>query len=274
MRKVKLGNTDESISVLGQGTYGIFPGRNEFFYMKWKQALRKGIELGMTHIDTAEMYGGGYSEKIIGDVLSSIENEDIFIGTKVLPSRTDKDDIIKAANESLNRLRVNKVDLFLIHWLEDDSPLKIIMKALEELVEEGITRYIGVSNFSVEEFQEAQSYLKNNELVTNQLEINLVKQDEIIDNLDFYQEENVTLIAYSPLNKNNFSGLNKKVKKNLKKIAEKHEATIQQIALAWLINHDNVVAIPRSSSIEHMKENAQAAEIELSEEELEMLTEK
>lgn len=272
MRKVKLGSTDESISVLGQGTYGIFPGRNEFFYMKWKQALRKGIELGMTHIDTAEMYGGGYSEKIVGDVLSSLEHEDIFIESKVLPSRETKEDIKKAAEESLNRLRVNNVDLYLIHWLEEESSIPTIMEALEELVDDGITRFIGVSNFSLDEFQEAQSCLNKNELVTNQVEINLVKQDEITNNLDFYQEENVTLIAYSPLNKNNFSGLTKRIRKNLKKIAEKHSATIQQIALAWLINHDNVVAIPRSSSIEHIKENAKSAEIELTDDEMDQLT--
>lgn len=273
MRYIKLGNTNEKIPVLGMGTYGIFPGESDNFYNEWKNVLRKGIELGMTHIDTAELYGSGYSEKIIGEVISEYERDKIFVTTKMLPSNRSEKEMRNAIENSLKRLNVKYIDLYLIHWLESDSSLKKIMNNFEKFIDEGKTRYIGVSNFSVSEVKEAQKYLNKYEIVTNQVKLNISHQKELKE-LDFYQDEGITLTAYTPLSKGRITGLNKRIEENLKHLSTKYNRSQLQIALAWLINHKNIVAIPRTSNVSHLKENAKASEIDLSSEEIKKLDKK
>ena len=271
MRKVSLGPYKERIPVLGQGTYGIFSGDAREIRERWKKSLSKGIELGMTHLDTAEMYGSGASERLVGEVIAEHDREELFITTKVLPSRTSIREIKNAAKKSLERLGVDEVDLYLIHWLEEDSSIPTIMEALEELVNEGMTRYIGVSNFSVEEFKEASSCLRDHELVTNQVKINVERQEEIWRNLKFYQKQAVLLTAYTPLAKAHYASASSRIQENMKRIAETHGTTLPQVALAWVLSFKHVVAIPRSSNPEHVEQNARAAEIRLTKEEITML---
>jgi diketogulonate reductase-like aldo/keto reductase len=176
----------------------------------------------------------------------------------------------EAATKSLRRLGLKYLDLYLIHW---PSPLRSIekqIKVMESLVKEEKTRYIGLSNFSVEQFKEAQNHI-DVDIVTNQLLANLNKQNHIHESLPYYQESGVTLTAYSPLGHRGFNNLNEKLKERLEQIALKHKATIQQIAIAWLINHKNTITIPKAFNIEHVEANAQAAEITLSEEEIKLL---
>jgi len=270
MRKVELGKTGEQIPVLGQGTWGIKSRKGKDYYNSWKKSLRRGIELGLTHIDTAEFYGFGTSEKVVGDIISEYNRDDLFITSKLFPIHLNFRTMKKAASKSLKRLGINNFDLYLIHWPSPFTSRKKQMKILDHLVKEGKTRYIGVSNFSVEQFKEGLSFL-NNELVTNQLPANITKQKHMSESLPYYQGNGVTLTAYSPLGHRGYSDLKGEMKDKLNSIAKTHDATIQQIAIAWLINHKNVISIPKAFKIEHVEANAKAAEIILSENELKLI---
>ena len=270
MKKVELGKTGEKIPILGQGTWGIKSRKGEVYYNSWKKSLKKGIELGLTHIDTAEIYGFGTSEKVVGDVISEYNRDDLFITSKLFPMHLSFRTMKKAASKSLKRLGINNFDMYLIHWPSPFSSRKKQMKILDYLVKEVKTRYVGVSNFSVEQFEESLSFL-NTDLVTNQLHANVTKQKHMSDSLPYYQKNRVTLTAYSPLGHKGYSNLEGELIGNLNSIAKAHDATIQQIAIAWLINHKNVIAIPKAFKIEHVEANAKAAEIILSEKELKLI---
>ncbi len=270
MRKVELGNTGEKIPILGQGTWGIKSRKGEDYYETWKNSLRRGIELGLTHIDTAEVYGFGTSEKVVGDLISEYNRDDLFITSKLFPMHMSLRTMKKAASKSLKRLGINNFDLYLIHWPSPFTSREKQMKILNHLVKEGKTRYVGVSNFSVEQFEEGLSFL-NTDLVTNQLHANITKQKHLSDSLPYYQKNGVTLTAYSPLGHKGYSNLEGELIDKLNSIAKAHDATIQQIAIAWLINHKNVIAIPKAFKIEHVEANAKSAEIILSENELKLI---
>jgi len=270
MRKVELGKTGEKIPILGQGTWGIKSRKGKDYYESWKNSLRRGIELGMTHIDTAEVYGFGTSEKIVGELISEYNRDDLFITSKLFPMHLSFRTMKKAASKSLKRLGINNFDMYLIHFPSPFTSKKKQMKILDHLVKEGKTRYVGVSNFSVEQFEESLSFL-NTDLVTNQLHTNITRQNHVSDSLPYYKKNGVTLTAYSPLGHKGYSNLEGEMRDNLNGIAKAHDATIQQIAIAWLINHKNVIAIPKAFKIEHVEDNAKAAEIILSENELKLI---
>jgi len=270
LRKVELGKTGEKIPIIGQGTWGIKSRKGKDYYELWKNSLRRGIDLGLTHIDTAEVYGFGTSEKVVGDLISEYNRDDLFITSKLFPMHLSFRTMKKAAGKSLKRLGINNFDLYLIHWPSPFTSRKKQMKILDHLVKEGKTRYVGVSNFSVEQFEESLSFL-NTDLVTNQLHANITKQKHVSDSLAYYQKNDVTLTAYSPLEHRGYSNLEGNLRDKLNSIAKAHDATIQQIAIAWLINHKNVIAIPKAFKIEHVEANAKAAEIILNESELKLI---
>jgi diketogulonate reductase-like aldo/keto reductase len=145
------------------------------------------------------------------------------------------------------------------------------MAVLEDLVKEGLTRYIGVSNFSVEQFKAAQEALKKEELVNNQLHINITNQKHIHDSLPYYKKNNITITAYSPLGHSGFSELSGEIRNTLENISKKYDSTIQQLAIAWLINHERIITIPKAFNIEHVINNVKAADINLSLEDIESL---
>ena len=275
MRYVELGKTGEKIPVLGQGLWGVsrLNGliRRTKYREKIKSALRKGIELGMTHIDTAEFYGWGKAERILGELIKEYPRDDLFITSKLLPFHYRKNSMKKAANRSLKRLSIDYLDLYLIHLPLKLIPIKKEMNVLETLIKEGKTRYIGVSNFSVRQFKKAQESLKKEELVNNQLHINITKQKHIHKTLSYYQKNRVIVTAYSPLSHNGLTRTLGKINEALEKFAIKYNATIQQIAIAWLINHKNIIAIPKAFKINHVEDNAKAADITLLKEDIEYL---
>lgn len=270
MRIVELGKTKEKIPIIGQGTWGIKRFKSKKFYDQWKQSIRRGIELGMTHLDTAEFYGHGTSEKIVGEVVKEYPRDSLFITSKLFPIHVSKRSMLKAADNSLKRLGLKYFDLYLIHWSSWYIPIKREMEALEQLFKEGKTRYIGVSNFSVEQFKLAQSYLKSTELVNNQLGVNITRQKHILKSLNYYQKNGIIMTAYSPLAHRGYKSLNGEIKDNLIKVAENHNASIQQIAIAWLISHQNVITIPKAFKLEHVEANAAAADIKLTNEEIKL----
>ena len=215
-------------------------------------AIKEAIRLGMWHIDTAEMYSGGHAEEIICAAIKNIPRNKVFITTKVLPSHLKHDDFIVAANASLKRLKLDYVDLYLIHWVNSTSQIKEAIAAMDELVATGKVRHIGVSNFSLKQLQLAQSFTKN-KIVTNQVEYNLLDRSCEKDILPYCQDNEIILTAYSPL------AQGKLLKnKTLAAVAAKHDKMIAQVALNWPISQKNVIAIPKAGSIEHARENAGA----------------
>jgi diketogulonate reductase-like aldo/keto reductase len=241
------------IPKIGLGTWGM--GGKQIEDRKWDEetitAIRLAIDLGLTHIDTAEYYGAGHCEELVGEAIQSYARDSLFVTTKVWRANLHYDDLLKSMKASLHRLKQDYVDLYLIHWPNYQIPLKETMQALEECVTEGYTKYIGVSNFSSNLMQEAQSYLKDNYLVANQGEFSLLDQKPRTNLLPYLRETNRTLIAYSPLGK---GILPKLEQKKLTEISTKYEKTKTQIALNWVVSQENVVAIPKSSNPIHLME--------------------
>ena len=247
----QLGSTNVKISVLGQGTYRIDDRGRE----NAVKVLRRGIELGMTVIDTAEMYGWGSSERIVGEAIREFDREDLFIITKVWYTNLRYNDVLRSAKASLERLDSGYIDLYLIHWPNPSISLRETMKAMEKLVDEGIVRFIGVSNFSTSLIEEAMGFLSRSDIVANEVEYNLLERRIEDDILPYCQREKITIIAYSPLAK---GLLAVSPPKTLVEVANKYGKTPAQTALNWLICKPGVVAIPKTSSIPHVEENSGA----------------
>jgi len=241
------------IPKIGLGTWGI--GGKQIEDRRWDEeavlAIRMAIDLGLVHIDTAEYYGAGHCEELVGEAVESYPRESIFITTKVWHTNLRYKDLINSMKASLRRLNQEYVDLYLIHWPNYQIPLNETMRALEKCVDEGYTKLIGVSNFSVSLVKEAQSFLRNNYLVANQVEFSLLDQKPRTGLLPYLRETNRTLIAYSPLGRGILPQLDHKV---LSEVAEKYDKSKAQVALNWVISHENVVAIPKSSNPIHLME--------------------
>ena len=248
----KLGRTKERIPVLGMGTWKMGGGWYSMGYSRDEEsveALKLGLKLGMRFVDTAEGYGKGRAEELVGE---AIKNEKkIFIATKVSPEHFKYEDAIKSCEASLRRLRVRQIDLYQLHWPNPNVPIEETMRAMERLVDEGKVRYIGVSNFSVEEMKEAQEALSKYEIVSNQVEYSLLCRNVEKDVLPFCQKEKITLIAYRPL----AGGKIFKFPKVFDEVCKKYDRTISQVALNWLIQKKQVVAIPKASKAEHVTDN-------------------
>jgi diketogulonate reductase-like aldo/keto reductase len=222
------------------------------------EALRLGLDLGMTHVDTAEMYGAGHSEEIVSKALENWRKP-VFISSKVSPSHFAYDDLLRSARKSLDRLRVKQLDLYQLHWPNSRIPISETMKAMEKLVRDGSVRYIGVSNFSVEQMKEAQTALSKETIVSNQVEYSIVDRAVEEDILPYCQREKLTLIAYSPLGQGRIAGGRGGVFKVVDEIAARLGKSRSQVALNWLLQHDSVVVIPKARDKEHVRENAGAS---------------
>jgi len=242
----------EKIPVLGLGTWGMGGGmrQDRSNDRKYIEAIRYAIENGMTHIDTAEIYARGHSEEIVGEAIKKFDRQSLFITSKLFPIHLTYKGIILACEGSLRRLSTAYLDLYLVHWPNPLSSLKTTMAAFDQLVKEGLVRHIGVSNFSIGQIQRAQKYSKN-KLVTNQVQYSLLHQGPRFKLLPFLQKEKIVLTAYSPLG---HGGLFKKGKLTLEMLENKYNKTAVQIALRWLIDQDQVIAIPKASSKEHIDE--------------------
>ncbi|MBI2144658.1 aldo/keto reductase [Candidatus Woesearchaeota archaeon] len=234
---------------------------------KFVAAIKEAIKLGMWHIDTAEMYSSGHAEQIVAKAIKGIPREQVFITTKVLPSNLKREYLLAAARSSMQRLQVSLVDLFLIHWVNSNGQIQEAMEAMDELVESGKVKHIGVSNFSTAQLKLAQSYAEN-KIVTNQVEYNLMERGCEKELLPYCQDNDIILTAYSPLAQGNSRLLKNKV---LAAVAAKHRKTTAQVALNWLVSQKNVIAIPKASSVEHVMENAGAAGWSLDAEDMELL---
>jgi diketogulonate reductase-like aldo/keto reductase len=267
------------IPVLGVGTWGI-GGKHSADYSNDEEgitAIRAAIDFGMTHIDTAEYYGAGHAEEIVGKAIKPYNREALFITTKVYRTHLQYQKVLSSVKESLRRMSVEYVDLFLVHWPDPTVPIKETMKAMEHCVDEGYSRFIGVSNFSIPLLQEAQSQLEKYRLVANQVYYNLTRVRKtyfnglsVADLYSYCREKDITLIAWSPLEEGKLAKPGFPV---LDEIAKKYGKTQAQVALNWLISQDNVIAIPKTSNVNHVKENVGALGWRLSEEDFNRLQE-
>ncbi len=253
------------IPKIGLGTWGM--GGKQIEDKRWDEeavtVIRFAMDLGLTHIDTAEYYGAGHSEELVGEAIEPYRREDIFISTKVWRDNLHHDDLISSMKKSLRRLNQDYVDLYLVHWPNYQIPLRETMQALEQCVSEGYTRYIGVCNYSANLIQEAQSYLKENYIVANQSEYSLISRAPRVNLLPYLRETNRTLIAYSPLGRGILPRINFKT---LTEMAKNYGKTVPQVALNWVISQENVVAVPKSSNPIHLMEFMDALDWKMSHE--------
>lgn len=231
-------------------------------------ALRSALELGYTHFDTAETYAAGHSEELVGQAVRSagIPREKLFITSKVSPSHLDPQALLRSCEASLRRLQMDYLDLYLIHWPAPNMRLGETFRTLNKLVADGKIRHLGVSNFDIAQLQLSQSVC-DTPILTNQVPYSLGDRSYVKNGmLTYCQENDILLTAYSPVQQ---GGL--KIDPALQAIADDRKATVQQIALDWLVQQPRVITIPMSGNPAHQADNLAAAEIVLSEEELSAL---
>jgi len=231
-------------------------------------ALRSALEIGYIHFDTAEYYAGGHAEELVGRAVreTNAKREKLFITTKVSPEHLDYDAVLKSCENSLRRLNMETIDLYLIHWPRVGMKLEETFRALNKLVSDGKVRNLGVSNFNLKLLKQAQSFSKT-PIITNQIPYSLPNHTYVENGvIEYCQQNDILVTAYSPVK---FRSI--RVNKTLRGIAIAHSVTPFQIALAWLVAQPRVITIPMSFNPAHIKENFDAADIELNVEELSQL---
>lgn len=259
MQYKKLADTNLRIPEIGLGTWE---------YRGGVEPLQKGISLGACLIDTAEIYG---TEEIVGRAIADKRGE-VFLATKVAPEHFDYQGVITAANNSLKRLGTDYIDLYQLHWPNPDIPIEETMAAMDKLVSAGKIRFIGVSNFSLAQFKEAQAVTEN-KIVSNQVRYNLVDRRIERELMPYCHKNNVTIIAYSPLARGMSNLKTKLGKRALEEVAREAGKTEAQVALNWCTARDNAIAIPKSNSSQRIAENCQASGWRLTPYQMELLEE-
>ncbi len=261
MKTIRLRGQKE-IPILGQGTWRM--GEKASQKQMEIDALKLGIDLGMTLIDTAEMYGEGGAEKIVSEAIA-LRREEIYLVSKFYPHNASYDGVIAACDRSLSRLKTDYLDLYLLHW-RGSVPLSETLSGLQHLKQAGKILDYGVSNFDTDDMEEAESNPGGKEIVTNQVLYNLMRRGIEWDLLPWCKKRGIPIMAYSPVEQRAFVSDSK-----LNNIAAKHNATSTQIALSWLLHQDNVISIPKATNPNHVRENRAALDIELTEEDLQQL---
>lgn len=265
MKYRSFGPSSREVSVVGQGTWEMENAdRGQAI-----TALRQGLDLGMTHIDTAEMYGDGKVEELVGEAISDRRNE-VFLVTKVLPENASSENTIRSCEQSLRRLRTDRVDCYLLHW-RSRHPLADTFAAFEQLLNEGKILSWGVSNFDEPDLSEALEIVGDvdkSRLVCNQVLYHL--KERAIEHAVFSwcQDHEVAIVAYSPFGSGDFPDLRTREGRVLSEIADSHGATPRQVALSFLLRQSLMFAIPKAARPEHVVENAEAADLKLRAEEI------
>lgn len=261
MRTTKL-PSGEAVPVLGQGTW--YMGDEANRRAGEIASLRLGLDLGMTLIDTAEMYGNGASEKLVGEAIAGRRNE-VFLVSKVLPSNASRAGTIAACENSLRRLGTDHIDLYLLHW-RGRVPFAETIGAFEALQDAGKIRHWGVSNMDVDDTREMLNATGGDAMSTNQVLYNLTRRGIEYDLLPQSQARGLPLMAYSPIEQGRLAEY-----PEVQDIADKHGVTPAQVALAWVLRQQGVIAIPKASSTEHVRENHAALNLQLTAGDLEEL---
>lgn len=249
----------ETVPALGQGTWG------------WAEdssrrddeisALRLGLDLGLTLVDTAEMYADGAAEELVGEAISG-QRDQVFLVDKVLPSNATKQETLAACERSLKRLGTDWIDLYLLHW-RGPTPLQETLEAFDELAGAGKIHQWGVSNFDVPDMQELAAVSGGSNIQTNQVLYNPTRRGIEYDLLPYCREHGVPVMAYAPIEQGRVLD-----NPGLREVANRHGATTAQVALAWVLRQQEVIAIPRAGTQEHVRDNRAALDLELTEEDL------
>jgi diketogulonate reductase-like aldo/keto reductase len=246
----------EQVPNLGQGTWSMAEDATR--RKSEIAALRAGIDLGMTVIDTAEAYADGAAEQLLAEAISSHRDE-IFLVSKVLPSHGAYKDVINACEASLDRLCTDRLDLYLLHWPSDDQPLPDeTFEAFDQLVSTGKIRYWGVSNFSLSDMTDLLSLPHGAAVTTNQILFSLRRRGPEFDLLPWHRQQEVPIMAYSPIERGELLR-----HPALRTVADRHDATPVQAALAWLLDQEGVLVIPKAGRVDHVRENHDALTVHL-----------
>jgi diketogulonate reductase-like aldo/keto reductase len=249
----------KTVPRLGQGTWQM--AERPALRKAEIAALRLGLDLGMTLIDTAEMYASGGAEELTAEAMAGRRDE-VFLVSKVLPSNSSRKGTVAACERSLKRLRTDRIDLYLLHW-RGSPPLAETLDAFEQLQQAGKIRYWGVSNFDTADMQELARDPRGKGCATNQVLYNLTRRGIEFDLLPWQRKAQQPIMAYSPIEQGRLAG-----HKGLQEIAQRLNATPAQVALAWLLRQDNVISIPKATAERHVRDNYAALELTLSAEDL------
>ncbi len=258
MRMVDL-QSKRQIPVLGMGTWKMGESRSSF--QREVEALRYGLDLGLSLIDTAEMYGEGGAEEVVAQAIGNRRSQ-VFLVSKVYPHNASKQGAIAACERSLKRLNTDYLDLYLLHW-RGSVPLSETLEAFQTLKAAGKIRDYGVSNFDVEDMEAAVRLGGGDAIATNQVLYNLTRRGIELNLLPWCRAQGIPLMAYSPIEQGRLLS-----NRALKAIAQARKVTPAQIAIAWLLHQDNVIVIPKSSRIEHIDQNYAALNLPLTADEL------
>jgi diketogulonate reductase-like aldo/keto reductase len=252
----------EPIPVFGLGTWMM--GEVDKKRADEVAALKLGLDLGATLIDTAEMYGDGEAEDIVGEAIAG-RRDGVFLVSKVLPENASRKDTVAACEGSLKRLRTDRIDLYLLHW-RGSTPLQHTLEAFIQLQREGKIRHWGVSNFDTDDMQELLALPGGDTCATNQVLYNLKRRRIEYDLVPFCRERNIPIMAYSPIEQGRLLGV-----AALKEVASRHEATTAQVALAWLLGKPATIVIPKATNAVHLRENFAALDLELTDDDVAVL---
>ncbi|HEV2226674.1 MAG TPA: aldo/keto reductase [Nitrososphaerales archaeon] len=265
MRSKEFAKTGRKVSEIGMGTY-YDPLWIAAAFMSWRRgggtkvkAMEAGLDSGMTLIDTAEIYR---SEPLVAEAIKGRKRDEIFLATKVWPNHLHRDELVVSFNKSLKRLGTTYADLYQVHWPNPGVPIQETMSAMEELIGEGKLMHVGVSNFNLNQLQEAHSAMRKSELSSVQLDYSLIHRNVEQDILPYCDREKIALLAYYPLGHGKLP-----LDSRLDGLGAKYRKTKAQVALRWLAAKDNVFPIPRASRSDHVRENTGASDWELTDQE-------
>lgn len=258
MRKIKL-PSGEAVPVLGQGTW--YMGDHASRRADEIATLRLGLDFGMTLVDTAEMYGDGASEKLVGEAIAGRRDE-VFLVSKVLPSNATRHGTIAACERSLKRLGTDRIDLYLLHW-RGRTPFAETIAAFETLQDAGKIRHWGVSNMDIDDMREIARAPGGDAMAVNQILYNLTRRGIEYDLLPQAQARGLPLMAYSPIEQGRLTEY-----PEVQDIADRHGVSPAQIALAWVLRQQGVIAIPKASTPAHVQQNRAALEVQLTAQDL------
>jgi diketogulonate reductase-like aldo/keto reductase len=254
----------ERIPVLGQGTWGL--GEDPTSRAEELATLRLGLDLGLTLVDTAEIYGEGSTEELVGEAIQGRRDE-VFLVSKAPPARVTSHSVKEACDGSLKRLRTDRLDLYLLHW-RAAAPLEDWVRACETLLEAGKIRHWGVSNFDVVDLAAVVEVAGGEGVEADQVLYNLAHREIEFELLPWCRDWGLPVMAYSPIDRGALVANDIVVQ-----IAEKHRVATAQVALAWVLRHEDVCAIPKASIAEHVRENRGALDVQLDRDDLKALDE-
>jgi diketogulonate reductase-like aldo/keto reductase len=265
MRLKEFAKTGRKVSEIGLGTY-YDPLWIATGFIGWRrggkakvQAIKAGLDSGMTLVDTAEIY---QSEHLVAEAIRGRKRDEIFLATKVWSNHLHRDDLVRSFNKSLGRLGLTYADLYQVHFPNPGVPIQETMSAMEELVGEGKLMHVGVSNFNLDQLQEAHSALRRSELSSVQLDYSLIHRNVEQDIFPYCDREKIALLAYYPLGHGKLPSDSR-----LDGLSAKHGKTRAQVALQWLAGKANVFPIPRASRSDHVTENAGGSDWEITDQE-------